>query len=119
MRNRSTYEKGKHAEDLAVMFLEGKGLRILARNYRYARGEIDVVAEENGEIVFVEVKARHSSEFGAPEEAISDEKKEQIYSVAEYYLSEYNIENRPCRFDLVAIQFHKNSEEISHIKNAF
>ena len=111
--------QGKAGEDLAANFLEKQGFKIIARNYRFERGEIDLIAEEGDELVFVEVKARRSRVFGSPEEAVTEEKQEQVHKVAEGYLYEHDIDNRPCRFDVVAIEFMNNTADIRHIRNAF
>jgi putative endonuclease len=111
--------QGKAGEDLAARFLEQQGLKIIKRNYRFERGEIDLIAEEGDELVFVEVKARRSVAFGSPEDAVTEEKQEQVHSVAEGYLFEHDIDNRPCRFDVVAIEFKYDKTYIRHIRNAF
>jgi putative endonuclease len=111
--------QGKVGEDLAANFLERKGLKIIKRNYRFERGEIDLIAEEGDELVFVEVKARRSSAFGAPEDAVTEEKQKQVHAVADGYLFEYDIDNRPCRFDVVAVEFKNGNAEIRHIRDAF
>ena len=111
--------QGKAGEDLAASFLENRGFKIIARNYRFERGEIDLIAEEGDELVFVEVKARRSTIFGAPEDAVTERKQEQVHTVADGYLFERDIENRPCRFDVIAIEFKNGKAEIRHIQNAF
>ena len=111
--------QGKTGEDLAATFLEQNGLKILDRNYRFQRGEIDLIAEEGEELVFVEVKARRSALFGAPEDAVTEEKQDRIHTIADGYLFEHDIDNRPCRFDVVAIEFKNKTIEIRHIRNAF
>ena len=111
--------QGQAGEDLAARYLEKIGLKILDRNYRFERGEIDIVAEEDKEIVFVEVKARRSQTFGTPEDAVTEEKQEQIHAVAEGYLFEHDIDNRPVRFDVVAVEFRNGRAEIRHIRDAF
>ena len=110
---------GKAGEDLAARFLEQNGLKILERNFRFERGEIDLIAEEGEELVFVEVKARRSNAFGAPEDAVTERKQEQVQNVAEGYLFQHDIDNRPCRFDVVAIEYRNGAAEIRHIRNAF
>lgn len=112
-------QRGAAGESLAMRFLEREGMKILQRNYRYERGEIDIVAEEGEEIVFVEVKARRSKAFGEPEDAVTDQKQEQLRKVAEGYLFEHELSDRACRFDVVAIFFHNGRAEFNHIKNAF
>ncbi len=111
--------EGKAGEDLAAKFLEQKGLKVLERNYRFERGEIDLIAEEGDELVFVEVKTRRSTKFGTPEDAVTEKKQEQVHTVADGYLFEHDVNNRPCRFDVVAIEFKNGKTEIRHIQNAF
>ena len=111
--------QGKAGEDLAAHFLEQSGLKILERNFRFERGEIDLIAEEGEELVFVEVKARRSNAFGAPEDAVTEKKQEQVHAVAEGYLFIHDIDDRPCRFDIVAIEYRKGTAEIRHIRDAF
>ena len=107
------------AETLAANFLEERGMRIIERNYRFERGEIDIIAEDGDELVFVEVKARRSNAFGEPEDAVTPEKEEQIKKVAEGYLFERQIEDRPCRFDVVAVSVVNGKQTITHLPNAF
>ncbi|HTP78764.1 MAG TPA: YraN family protein [Bacteroidota bacterium] len=112
-------EQGNKGEEIAARYLEGQGFKIFARNYRFERGEIDIVAEDGGELVFVEVKMRSSLAFGYPEESVTPQKEEQIRNVAEGYLLEHGIEEKPCRFDIVAIQLKGEEPEINHIRDAF
>lgn len=111
--------QGKAGEDLAAKYLEQNGLKILERNYRFDHGEIDLIAEEGEELVFVEVKTRRSKIFGSPEEAVTEKKQEKVYAVADGYLFERDIDNRPCRFDVVAIELTNHDARISHIRDAF
>ena len=110
---------GARGEDQAVDYLSKKGYRILERNFRFERGEIDIVAEDNEVLVFVEVKARWNKSYGDPEDAITMHKRTQIRTVAEGYLFKHNIDGKECRFDVVAIEYQKNGPLIRHIKNAF
>ena len=94
---------GKTGEDLACRELERRGYVILARRYRTRFGEIDIVAEEAGVLVFVEVKARRSSRYGSAAESIPPWKRRRIGAMALDYLAWANRMNSPCRFDVVAI----------------
>ncbi len=111
--------QGAIGENLAAEFLEKNGYLILQRNYRFERGEIDLIANDGQELVFVEVKARTSKAFGAAEEAVTPEKQKQIRVVAEGYLFEHEIENQGCRFDVVAINYVNGKPIIKLIRNAF
>lgn len=119
-RGKKKKTTGTVGEDIAVKFLIRKGYHILERNWRIKGGEIDIVADDGGTIVFVEVKSRTSTEYGRGEEAITPHKKEKIISAAKACLR-HKGQDRPCRFDVIAILFEKNGKvkEINHIENAF
>jgi putative endonuclease len=112
-------KKGQIGEEIASHYLERIGYKILVHNYRFEKGEIDLIAEDGGELVFVEVKARASRAFGMPEDSVTEEKQERIHNAAEGYLYEHNIDNYPVRFDVVAIEFRNGLPEIRHIRDAF
>jgi putative endonuclease len=122
----SNQKIGRKGEDVAVRFLEEKGYRIMDRNYRFQRAEIDVVAfepdddDQGGELVFVEVKTRSSLAYGHPEESISEEKERAIRKVAGAWLHERRMEGAPCRFDVVSIVLNQgDTPTIDHYENAF
>ena len=111
--------RGQIGEDIAVDFLSKKGYRVLRRNYRYEHGEIDIIAESEHVLVFVEVKTRVSTSFGEPEDAISNRKQEILRKTAEGFLMEHDIVDQDCRFDVIAIQYQKGRPIVNHIENAF
>jgi putative endonuclease len=94
---------GKWGEDLAVAELERRGYAILTRRYRTRHGEIDIVARDGDTIVFVEVKAKETDEFGTAAEAVTVRKQRRIISMSVDYLSRNRLTSKPCRFDVVAI----------------
>lgn len=116
---------GPRGEDVAVAFLEAKGYRVLDRNYRFGREEVDVVAfqptpaDDGGVIVFVEVKARSGLGYGRPEAAVDASKQRAILRVAEAYLHERRLIPSPTRFDVVAVLFGAGEPEVEHFENAF
>ena len=110
---------GKKGETIAAAFLKKNGYRILETNYRCALGEIDIVAREKDELVFVEVKTRRSAELGYPEQAVGIHKQKKMSQVALWYLEEKNLTDTKARFDVVAITMPDSQEEITLIKNAF
>ena len=117
---------GDHGEDVAADFLEAKGYRILERNYRFNREEVDLVCfqpyedyTQGGELVFVEVKARRGLAYGRPEAAVTPDKQKAIMRVAEAYLHETKLEGALARFDVVAILLGGEEPEIEHFENAF
>lgn len=101
-------------EEKAAAYLKDRGYRILEKNYRCPLGEIDLIAEEDGYLVFIEVKYRRTSRLGTGEEAVNVKKQRRILNAARWYLMERGREC-PCRFDVVAIQ----GEKVTLIQNAF
>ena len=112
-------ELGKLGEELAVRELERRGYAITARRYRTRCGEIDIVAEDRSVLVFVEVKARVDAEFGTAAEAVTPWKQRRLTRMANFYLNDQCIENRPCRFDVVTVMFDRPEPVIEVFVNAF
>jgi putative endonuclease len=111
---------GESGENLAVCELTARGYAILERRYRTRHGEIDIVAEHGTTIVFVEVRARATAEFGRAAETVTDRKKRKVTAMAVEYLARHHITNRPCRFDVVAIDEARGPRpEIVVYPNAF
>ena len=98
---------GAWGEDLAAAYLEKHGLRVHARNWRprHGFGEIDIVAREGDTLVFVEVKARRSTRFGEPGEAVHWRKQQTIARIAAEYVLRHGIGTGSCRFDVVSVVF--------------
>jgi putative endonuclease len=94
---------GRIGEDLAAAYLQKAGYKILARNYRQKCGEIDIIAQDRGILVFIEVKTRTTLSFGPPFAAVTEKKQKQIGKVAQDYLCRNGLFNRPARFDVVSI----------------
>ena len=110
---------GKESENLAVEFLEKKGYKILVKNYRYLKAEIDIIAETENHIVIVEVKARNTDTFLSPEEAVNKKKIRLLISAASHFLEENEID-KETRFDIISIlPSEENQFQIKHIENAF
>ena len=110
---------GKLAEELAENFLVEKNYKILAKNYRYLKAEIDIITQFENQIVIVEVKARATDAFMLPQEAINKKKIRLIVSAANEFLETNNIELE-TRFDVISVlPNEKGKLEITHIENAF
>ncbi|MDP8242039.1 MAG: YraN family protein [Candidatus Celaenobacter antarcticus] len=107
-------------EDTATQLLSSKGYTIIERNYRSPYGEIDIICSRDGELIFVEVKARRSHSFGEALEAVTENKRQKIIKTAYHYLAKKDIE-MPVRFDIITLDYNKNSKDYSlrHITNAF
>lgn len=96
---------GDAAEHLAEAYLSVQGYTILDRQFLTRMGEIDLVAEQDDEIVFIEVKARHTLEFGYPETAVTKAKLNKIAATAELYLRAKGLVGRRYRIDVVAVEY--------------
>jgi len=119
MKAGSTHERGSEGEALACAFLRQQGYTILTTNYRFLRGEVDVIARDGEALVFCEVKMRESDEFGAPEYAVTPWKQQRIRRVAEGFLVHHAIREMVCRFDVIAIERSGGRTVINHIRDAF
>ena len=118
----TTNDIGNQGEDLAASFLKEAGYRVLERNYRFERNEVDLVCldpEKGGEVVFVEVKTRTGHGFGPPEASVTDEKQASLIEVSRAYLHERRLDGAPARFDVVAILLTDGDPQIEHYENAF
>jgi len=112
--------KGRQAEILALDFLRARGFRILERNYRCRCGEIDIVAEQGEELVFVEVRSLGPRARHLPEETITPAKQRKLSLVAQAYLQHRRRENRPARFDVIAVEtVEGGAPAVRHLPNAF
>jgi putative endonuclease len=109
---------GKTGEDLACRELERRGYEILARRYRRRGGELDVIARDGDTLVFVEVKTRAGLAFGHAAEAVSVVKRRRIVRLAQEYIVCHRLTG-PCRFDVVAIDFHRERPSVSVYQDAF
>ena len=110
---------GQWGEEQAAQFLEAQGYQILQRNYRTAYGEIDLIASKAASLVFVEVKARSSDQFGFPEEAVGPKKQQHLIESAQAYLQAHPDFEGDWRIDVVAVTRGTDREpNIHHIENA-
>ncbi len=112
-------QRGRRAEALACRFLQGRGLRLLARNYRSRRGEIDLIMQDGDELVFVEVRYRHNTAFGTAAETVTAKKQQRIIHCARYYLHRYQSAPLVVRFDVVSIERHNGQVSIDWVRDAF
>ncbi len=118
-----TQRIGKLGEDKACRYLKRRRFEILERNYWAQSGEIDIIARDREELVFVEVKTRSGQQFGLPSDAVNDKKKRHMIDAARYYIHQKQLYNLPARFDVIEIMIPPNGifsfASVNHIKNAF
>ncbi len=121
MKNRLTHStaKGQQGQKLAEKFLKKQGLRILARNVNTGPAEIDLIARDGQEVVFIEVRSRWSDSDARPEETVNRTKQQRIIRGAQASLKSRRWEDRPVRFDVVAVDAFLNPPAIRHIPDAF
>ena len=112
-------ELGQLGEQLAANFLQANGYNILARNWRVNRVEIDIIAELNDTLIFVEVKTRSSDFFGAPETAVTKRKKRLLAAAASAYM-EQSGHDWAIRFDIISIVMQLGeAPKLEHFEDAF
>jgi putative endonuclease len=114
------HQFGQASEMQAEQFLLAKGYRILDRNVRTRLGELDLVADDHGVVVFVEVKGRATEAFGGALLAVDHRKRVKLTKLAAQYLAQRHWSEKACRFDVVLVQRRPSgSERIEHLQNAF
>lgn len=110
---------GRFGEHVGEDYLKTRGYEILEKNVRSPFGEIDLIANHRGTLVFVEIKTRRNMTFGFPEEAVNEHKKHQLIRLASWYLTQHPRSNPSVRFDVLAIQVKNGEPLVRLIQNAF
>jgi putative endonuclease len=113
---------GDAYESRAALWLQDRGLQILARNYRAKTGEIDIVARDNNTLVFLEVRARNNRYFASAAASVDRRKQLRILRTAQLFLQRHaGLANMPCRFDVIAFEPRQSASgpEIHWIRSAF
>jgi putative endonuclease len=118
---RPSDELGRYGEDLAVEHLTAAGMTVLARNWRCREGELDIVALDGGDVVFVEVKARSGTGYGEPAEAVGRVKARRIHVLACRWLAEHRpAGGHDLRFDVVSVVRRRGcAPVVEHLRGAF
>lgn len=111
-------QTGQKGENLAAAYLQENGYTIIQRNYRHKRTEIDIIAQKDDLLVFVEVKTRASDLFGYPEEAVNRRKERILLNAAEGYIHRQQW-SKDIRFDIIAVTLTEPAPFIHHIEDAF
>lgn len=112
------HETGKIGEEIAVKYLQKKGYQIIQRNFECHQGEIDIIAKEKEEYVFIEVKTRTNIKYGKPKEAVNTVKKKHIYQTVAFYTYLKKIENKPIRIDVIEVYKRQEQYFVNHIQQA-
>lgn len=112
-------ELGRRGEDVAAEFLRARHYRIVARNYRCRAGEIDLIAEDGGTLVFVEVRSRTGDRCGTPLESVDPRKQARVARVARHFLAGSGLAERDARFDVIGVRFDADPPGVEHVAGAF
>ena len=112
-------DRGRAGEDVAWDHLRRAGYTLVARNLRNRFGEIDLIVERHGALVFVEVRGRSGTRFGTPLESVDPRKQRQLSRLAADYLARRRLEDRRARFDVIAVEWQDGRPRIEHLENAF
>jgi len=112
------HQLGKKGEEAATELLQRKGYKILERNYRYLKAEIDIIAQKDDTVVAVEVKTRSTPEFGNPQDFVKPQQIKRLVSALDHYITKNDL-NVEARFDIIGIIKNKLGTRIEHLKDAF
>lgn len=115
----TTKKIGDKGEQLALHYLEKKGLKLISRNYRQRGGEIDLIMQEETALVFIEVRLRKSIQFGSALESVTAQKQQRLIQTAQYYLQKNTKLYAFYRFDVIGISPENNDFNINWVKDAF
>jgi putative endonuclease len=111
-------QTGEYGETVAVDYLLSKGYRILERNWRCPLGELDIIAENDRRLIFVEVRARHGDRFGPAEASLTPAKQARLVELAHSYLQSIDLPDRSWQIDVVAVRLGSDHPRVKHIENA-
>lgn len=110
---------GRRGEAEAVRFLLRRGFKVIEKNYRTRFGEIDIVADDRGTLVFIEVKTRRSLAFGEPKAGVDERKQRRVIAASNDYMLRRGVVDRAVRFDVISIVMNDDRCETEHITDAF
>ena len=111
---------GREGENAAEAYLKKKGYRIIEKNFRCKLGEIDIIADQDGVVVFIEVKARADHQYGHPFNAVTPTKQQKIIQVAQSFLAKHRLLEKPTKFDVVGLTADpKGAFKIELLENVF
>lgn len=119
-RQLTNKELGRMGESAGARYLDARGYTILHRNWRCEAGEVDIIAQDEHYLIFVEVKTRRTNELGSPAEAVTSERRKRYERIASHYLHAAECDFMPIRFDVLSIEASPdNKAYIRHYLDAF
>tara|TARA_B100000508_G_scaffold60116_1_gene46745 strand:+ start:25508 stop:25867 length:360 start_codon:yes stop_codon:yes gene_type:complete len=114
----TTKELGDLGERFALQFLIENKYKVISKNYRYQRNEVDLICEDDSTLIFIEVKTRQTAQIGPPWKAVTKHKQRQIVKCAHHYICSKDID-KEARFDIISIVHNSKGTFIEHIEDAF
>lgn len=113
-----SHELGRIGENIIEDYITKLGYKVVERNFECNQGEIDIVAKDKEELVFIEVKTRTDISYGEASEAVTDTKKRHLINSIKYYIYKQKLENQPIRIDVAEVYINKGKVKVNYIKQA-
>ncbi len=113
-----SHELGRIGENIIADYITKLGYKVVERNFACNQGEIDIVAKDKEELVFIEVKTRTDISYGEASEAVTDTKKRHLINTIKYYIYKQKLENQPIRIDVAEVYINKGKVKVNYIKQA-
>lgn len=113
-----SHELGRIGENIIADYITKLGYKVVERNFACNQGEIDIVAKDKEELVFIEVKTRTDISYGEASEAVTDTKKRHLINSIKYYIYKQKLENQPIRIDVAEVYINKEKVKVNYIKQA-
>ena len=113
-----SHELGRIGENIIADYITKLGYKVVERNFACNQGEIDIIAKDKEELVFIEVKARTDISYGEASEAVTNTKKRHLINSIKYYIYKQKLENQPIRIDVAEVYINKGKVKVNYIKQA-
>lgn len=114
----ASHELGRIGENIIADYITKLGYKVVERNFECNQGEIDIIAKDKEELVFIEVKTRTDISYGEASEAVTDTKKRHLINSIKYYIYKQKLENQPIRIDVAEVYINKGKVKVNYIKQA-
>lgn len=113
-----SHELGRIGENIIADYITKLGYKVVERNFECNQGEIDIIAKDKEELVFIEVKTRTDISYGEASEAVTNTKKRHLINSIKYYIYKQKLENQPIRIDVAEVYINKGKVKINYMKQA-
>lgn len=113
-----SHELGRIGENIIADYITKLGYKVVERNFACNQGEIDIIAKDKEELVFIEVKTRTDISYGEVSEAVTNTKKRHLINSIKYYIYKQKLENQPIRIDVAEVYINKGKVKVNYIKQA-